>query len=211
MLQRADSMKIAIIGSGIEVFTCGHRLLDKKSNLEIHIFDEKAESGMYGEEPGLFTEWPLTPINWVGSLFSQQPNENSTAIRYSWFVKALSISLAERGVNLHLKSVVKNIDSGIIDFYGAGYLAGGQMKFDDIIDFRGNDSDEVWYGGVMISKPNIEIFGIRPDQTIEVWSKKENIAGNFIQRMEWRGINPQCALIDRINRGIDAAESAISE
>jgi hypothetical protein len=204
-------MKIAIIGSGIEVFTCGHRLLDKNSNLEIHIFDEKAESGMYGEEPGLFTEWPLTPINWVGSLFSQQPNENSTAIRYSWFVKALSISLAERGANLHLKSVVKNIDSGIIDFYGAGYLATGQMKFDYIIDFRDNDSDEIWYGGVTISKPNIEIFGIRPDQTIEVWSKKENIAGNFIQRMEWRGINPQCALIDRINRGIDAAESAISE
>ena len=210
MLQRADSMKIAIIGSGIEVFTCGHRLLDKKSNLEIHIFDEKAESGMYGEEPGLFTEWPLTPINWVGSLFSQQPNENSTAIRYSWFVKALSISLAERGVNLHLKSVVKNIDSGIIDFYGAGYLAGGQMKFDDIIDFRGNNSDEVWYGGVMISKPNVEIFGIRPDQTIEVWSKKE-IEGNFIQKMEWRGIDPQYALIDRINRGIDVAESIIFE
>ena len=54
ILQREDSMKIAIIGSGIEVFTCGHRLLDKNSNLEIHIFDEKAESGMYGEEPGLF-------------------------------------------------------------------------------------------------------------------------------------------------------------
>ena len=42
-------MKIAIVGSGIEVFTCGHRLLDKNPNLEIHIFDEKAESGMYGD------------------------------------------------------------------------------------------------------------------------------------------------------------------
>ena len=38
-------MKIAIIGSGIEVFSCGHRLLDLNSELEIHIFDEKAESG----------------------------------------------------------------------------------------------------------------------------------------------------------------------
>ena len=204
-------MKIAIIGSGIEVFTCGHRLLDKNPNLEIHIFDKKAESGMYGEEPGLFSEWPLTPINWVGSLFSQQPNENSTAIRYSWFVKALSISLAERGVNLHLKSVVKNIDNGIIDFYGAGYLATGKIKFDDIIDFRDNDSNEVWYGGVTVSKTNIEIFGIRPDQTMEVWSKKENLEGNFIQKMEWRGIDPQHALIDRIKKGIDAAESTISE
>ena len=132
-------------------------------------------------------------------------------IRYSWFVKALSISLAERGVNLHLKSVVKNIDRGIIDFYGAGYLATGKMKFDDIIDFRDNDSNEVWYGGVTISRTNIEIFGIRPDQTIEVWSKKENLEGNFIQKMEWRGIDPQRALIDRIKKGIDAAESTISE
>ena len=137
-------MKIAIVGSGIEVFTCGHRLLDKNPDLEIHIFDEKAESGMYGEEPGLFEEWPLIPINWAGSLFSQQPRKNSTAIRYSWFVKALSISLAERGANLHLKTVVKNINSGIIDFYGAGYLANGQMKFDTIIDFSGNDSNNVW-------------------------------------------------------------------
>ena len=47
-------MKIAIIGSGIEVFVCGHRLLDADPNSEIHVFDEKAESGMYGEEPGIF-------------------------------------------------------------------------------------------------------------------------------------------------------------
>ncbi|MAD73050.1 MAG: hypothetical protein CL973_04585 [Euryarchaeota archaeon] len=206
-----DIMKIAIIGSGIEVFTCGHRLLDKNPNLEIHIFDKKAESGMYGEEPGLFDEWPLTPINWVGSLFSQQPKENSTAIRYSWFVKALSISLAKRGANFHLKSVVKNIENGIIDFSGAGYLASGQMKFDDIIDFREYNSDKVWYGGVMISNPKVEIFGIRPDQTIEVWSQEEKIEGNYIQKMEWRGNNPRYALIDRVNKGIEAAESIISE
>ena len=204
-------MKIAIIGSGIEVFTCGHRLLDRNSNLEIHIFDEKAESGMYGEEPGLFDEWPLTPVSWVGSLFSQQPKDTSTAIRYSWFVKALSISLAERGANLHLKTVVKNIDSGIIDFYGAGYLANGQMKFDTIIDFSGNDSNNVWYGGVTISTTNIEIFGVRPDQTIEVWSRKENIEGNLIQTMKWKGTDPRYALTNRIKKGIDVAESTITE
>ena len=44
-------MKIAIIGSGIEVFCCGNRLLDLDPKLELHIFDEKAESGMFGEEP----------------------------------------------------------------------------------------------------------------------------------------------------------------
>tara|TARA_B110000008_G_C16901998_1_gene537175 strand:+ start:483 stop:1097 length:615 start_codon:yes stop_codon:yes gene_type:complete len=203
-------MKIAIVGSGIEVFTCGHRLLDKNPNFEIHIFDEKAESGMYGEEPGIFDEWPLTPLNWVGNLFSQHPQKNSTAIRYSWFVKALSISLAERGVNFHLKSIVKNIEKGIIDFSGAGYLGTGQMKFNDIIDFRENNSDKVWYGGVIISNPSVKIFGIRPDQTIEVWSQEERIEGNYIQKMEWRGNNPQHALIDRVNKGIEVAESTIS-
>ena len=204
-------MKIAILGSGIEVFTCGHRLLDKNPNLEIHIFDEKAESGMYGEEPGLYEEWPLTPINWVGNLFSQQPKEDSTSIRYSWFVKALSISLANRGANFHLKSIVKNVENDIIDFSGAGYLASGQIKFDHIIDFRENNSDSVWYGGVVISSPNAEIFGIRPDRTIEVWSQEEMIEGNYIQKMEWRGKNPRYALIDRVNKGIEAAESTISE
>ena len=53
------------------------------------------------------------------------------------------------------------------------------------------------------------IPGLQAD--LEVWSKKENLEGNFIQKMEWRGIDPQRALIDRINKGIDAAESTISE
>ena len=63
----------------------------------------------------------------------------------------------------------------------------------------------------MISSPNAEIFGIRPDRTIEVWSQEEKIEDNYIQKMEWRGENPRYALIDRVNKGIEAAESTISE
>ena len=85
------------------------------------------------------------------------------------------------------------------------------MKFDDIIDFRENNSTKVWYGGVTISNQTVEIFGIRPDQTIEVWSQEEKIESNYIQKMQWRGNNPRYALIDRVNKGIEAAESAISE
>ena len=59
-------MKIAIIGSGIEVFCCCHRLLDLDPELELHIFDEKAESGMFGEEPGIMQSWPITPAAWFG-------------------------------------------------------------------------------------------------------------------------------------------------
>jgi hypothetical protein len=166
---------------------------------------------MYGEEPGIFSEWPIIPIKWAGNLFNQQPKENSTAVRYSWFVKSLSISLAERGANLHLKSIVKGIEGDQLNFYGAGYLGTGQMKFDRIIDFRTKNSKELWYGGVTISKTDTDIFGIRPDQTIEIWSKNENIGDNLIQKMQWHGQDPRTALIGRVNLGINTAESSLYE
>ena len=202
-------MKIAIIGSGIEVFSCGHRLLDLNSELEIHIFDEKAESGMYGEEPGIFSEWPLTPLSWYGNLFAQEPNEKSTAVRYSWFVKSLSISLAQRGVNIHLKTVVKNIETGKIEFYGAGYKGFGNIVFDHVIDFREKNQENFWYGGVTLFETSSEITGMRPDRTIEVWSMEGEIEGNVLQKMVWSGENPITALTSRIDKGIEAAESII--
>jgi hypothetical protein len=85
------------------------------------------------------------------------------------------------------------------------------MKFDRIIDFRSENSGELWYGGVTISKTNMEIFGIRPDQTIEIWSQNANIGNNLIQKMEWRGTDPRTALISRVDAGINAAESSLSE
>jgi len=202
-------MKIAIIGSGIEVFSCGHRLLDLNSELEIHIFDEKAESGMYGEEPGIFSEWPLTPLSWYGNLFAQEPNEKSTAVRYSWFVKSLSISLAQRGVNIHLKTVVKNIEAGKIEFYGAGYKGSGNIVFDHVIDFRQKNQEKFWYGGVTLFETSSEIIGIRPDRTTEVWSMEGEIEGNILQKMVWSGENPSTALKSRIDKGIESAESII--
>ena len=107
-------MSVAIIGSGVEVFCCAHRLLDINPNLDVHIFDEKAESGMYGEEPGIFEKWPLTPSLWFGEMFSQTPTSESSAVRYSWFVKSLSIALAKRGTTLHLKSRVKKIENNYL-------------------------------------------------------------------------------------------------
>ena len=202
-------MKIAIIGSGIEVFSCGHRLLDLNSELEIHIFDEKAESGMYGEEPGIFSEWPLTPLSWYGNLFAQEPNEKSTAVRYSRFVKSLSISLAQRGVNIHLKTVVKNIETGKIEFYGAGYKGSGNIAFDHVIDFRKKNQKNFWYGGVTLFETSSEITGMRPDRTMEVWSMEGEIEGNVLQKMVWSGENPITALTSRIDKGIEAAESII--
>jgi hypothetical protein len=201
-------MKIAIMGSGIEVFCCAHRLLDLDSKLEIHIFDEKAEAGMYGEEPGIFQKWPITPTSWYGKMFSQAPNKKSTAVRYSWFVKSLSIALAKRGATHHLKTRVTDIRNNEVKYIGAGHLGSGVMKVQQIIDLRENKSGKKWHGA--ISKTTIEgkICGIRPDETVENWSSEE-VKGNFIQKMNWYGEDPEKAISNRVLSGIEAAELTI--
>lgn len=201
-------MKVALIGSGIEVFCCAHRFLDLDPDLEIHIFDEKAESGMYGEEPGIFQKWPLTPAPWYGEMYSQKPNKKSTAVRYSWFVKSLSIALAKRGVTHHLKTRVKKIENNYIQYSGAGHLGVGEIKVQHTIDFRTNNFEKIWYGAVSNTIIEEKICGVRSDKTIEIWGREE-VEGNFVQRMEWKGENPQTSLSNRILAGIEAAELPI--
>lgn len=198
-------MKIAIMGSGIEVFCCAHRLLDLESKLEIHIFDEKAEAGMYGEEPGIFQKWPITPTSWYGKMFSQAPNNKSTAVRYSWFVKSLSIALAKRGATYHLKTRVTDISNNEVKYIGAGHLGSGVMKVQQTIDLRENKLGKKWYGAISKTRIEGKICGIRPDETIETWSNEE-VMGNFIQKMNWYGEDPEKAISNRVLLGIEAAE-----
>ena len=202
-------MKIAIIGSGIEVFCCAHRLLDLYPELEIHIFDEKAESGMYGEEPGIFAEWPPVPSPWFGEMFSQAPNSHSTAVRYSWFVKSLSIMLAKRGATIHLKTRVLKVENNNIHFSGAGTSGAGEINVEKIINFQRADVGKLWYGVISNYIIEDEIFGIRSDKTIEIWLNKKISTGDFIQEMEWYGENPQSALTERALAGIETAELTI--
>tara|TARA_B100001996_G_C18622581_1_gene578342 strand:+ start:401 stop:1012 length:612 start_codon:yes stop_codon:yes gene_type:complete len=202
-------MKIAIIGSGIEAFCCGHRLLDLDPDLDLHVFDEKAESGMFGEEPGLFEKWPLMPGPWVGEMYSQTPTQQFSAVRYSWLVKSISISLARRGTTLHLKSKVNNIENNNVEFSGAGVLGNGKIGFNKVIDFRKGKTGIKWQGGILNNAIEVEICGTRPDNTIEVWWQGEDIEANFIQRMEWHGINPTKALSERVFLGIETAELSI--
>jgi hypothetical protein len=202
-------MKIAIIGSGIEVFCCGHRLLDLNPDLDLHIFDEKAESGMFGEEPGLFENWPFMPSPWVGEMFSQTPTKQSSAVRYSWLVKSISIALARRGTTLHLKSKVNKIENNNVEFSGAGTFGKGQIEFNKVIDFRKGKTGTKWNGGILNNAIEAEICGIRPDNTIEVWWQGEDIEANFIQRMEWYGTNPIKSLSERVFLGIETADLSI--
>tara|TARA_B110000003_G_scaffold238595_1_gene244262 strand:+ start:3028 stop:3639 length:612 start_codon:yes stop_codon:yes gene_type:complete len=202
-------MRIGIIGSGIEVYCCAHRLLDLDQDLDIQIFDEKAESGMYGEEPGIFEKWPLTPGPWFGEMFSQTPTPESSAVRYSWFVKALSIMLGKRGATIHLKSRVKKIENKNIYFSGAGISGTGQIEVETIIDFRKEKLGKKWYGVISNERVGKGFSGTRSDKTIENWSSKKELGENFIQRMQWYGENPVKALSERVMRGIEAAESTI--
>ena len=202
-------MKIAIIGSGIEVFCCGHRLLDLDPELELHIFDEKAESGMFGEEPGIMQSWPITPAAWFGEMYSQTPTEKSTAVRYSWFVKSLSIMLAKRDTTFHLKSRVTKIENNNIHFSGAGVSGTGKLEFTKIIDLRKKKGGKKWFGAISNKIIEGEIYGIRSDNTIEIWSDKGELEGNFIQIMNWEGKNPNSAITERVLLGIETAELTI--
>ena len=117
--------------------------------------------------------------------------------------------MAQRGVNIHLKTVVKNIETGKIEFYGAGYKGSGNIVFDHVIDFREKNQENFWYGGVTLFETSSEITGMRPDRTMEVWSMEGEIEGNVLQKMVWSGENPITALTSRIDKGIEAAESII--
>lgn len=202
-------MKIAIIGSGVEVFCCGHRLLDLDPELELHIFDEKAESGMYGEEPGIIKNWPITPIAWYGKMYSQMPTQKSSAVRYSWFVKSLSIMLAKRDATFHLKSRVTKIGENNVHFSGAGFSGTGNMKFAKIIDLRNKKEEKKWFGAISNEIIEGEIHGTRSDNTVEIWSDKGELEGDFIQIMNWYGKNPKSAISERVQLGIETAELTI--
>ena len=83
---------------------------------------------------------------------------------------------------------------------GALQFLGGNRITLCLSNFSGNLSS-------MSLDTKIEIFGVRPDQTMEIWSQEENMGENLIQRMEWYGTDPRTALSDRVKIGIKAAES----
>jgi hypothetical protein len=149
-------------------------------------------------------------MNWLGSTFSQEPNTNSSAIRYSWFCKAVSISLANRSCFFHLRTKISRIKSTNIEFVGAGFLGSGSLIFDHIINPSISASNKTWFGGTTVDTNCIipkALFGKRSDLIIEVWSENElpsNI--NWLQLMQWKGENPKNLIHSEIEMGLQHAQ-----
>ena len=207
-------MKIAFLDTNLSLLCMAHEILDN-IDCEIHFFTESAEVGMYGEKPGLIDNWPILNINWLGSIFSQEPNINSSAVRYSWFCKAISISLANRNCFFHLRTKIKRIKLTNIEFVGAGFLGSGNLIFDHIISPTNSTSNKTWFGGTTVDKncniPNA-FFGQRSDSILEVWSEDElpsNI--NWLQLMQWKGTNPKNSIHSEVDMGLQKAKEFLKK
>ena len=197
-------MKIAFLDTDLVSLCMAHKILDNLE-CEIHFFTESAELGMYGEEPGLIDNWPLLNSSWISSIFSQEPNSDSTAVRKSWLKKAISISLADRNCFFHLRTRITKINSRTIEFVGAGFAGSGNIFFNHILNQEVTKSENLWYGGTTLEIPKIDniLVGKRSDSIIEIWSEDKlptNI--NWIQQMQWQGTNPKNSIDSEINMGV---------
>ena len=148
-------MKIAFLDTDLVSLCMAHKILDNLE-CEIHFFTESAELGMYGEEPGLIDNWPLLNSSWISSIFSQEPNSDSTAVRKSWLKKAISISLADRNCFFHLRTRITKINSRTIEFVGAGFAGSGNIFFNHILNQEVTKSENLWYGGTTLEIPKID-------------------------------------------------------
>ncbi|HJO42569.1 MAG TPA: hypothetical protein QF508_04090 [Candidatus Thalassarchaeaceae archaeon] len=207
--------RILIHGTELISLICAHSLLDSIKNVEIHLVDSKAEVGLLEEGPGLISanNLPILPNEWIGSLKSQQPRDESTAIRRSWFEKACATKLASRGVFFHLRSKTNKINKSTIKFEGAGLLSGKSLEFDIIINQITPPSNSInWSGGTHSSSTiTSPISGIRPDGLVEEWwGGVPPNRTDWLQRMEWKGVNPRTSIIDDIETGKRLARNAIS-
>jgi len=206
--------KVAIIGGSLRGLSAAHTLLDLDESIEIHLLEESAEIGLIGEGPGLVESWPIMPDHWMANIRSQTPLQSSSAIRRSWMTKGMAIALAERGVNIHLRTRASSRTNKEVTFSGAGYLGSGSMEVDDIIEARDRDDDGgvEWQGGVCLPEhaPSTERKGMRPDGTVEVWWEQADPGSMiWIHRMKWLGEDPRNSLSIEIEEGESLATTSI--
>jgi len=208
-------MRAIILGSSLDAICAAHVLLDSSSNIEIQIITERAEIGLMGEIPGLISSWPPCSPDWISEMASQAPNHTSTAVRGSWFVKALGIQLSKRGCQFHLKTRVTKITETEVHVIGAGNLAKGKVVFDHLLDFRPNEqSNTIWHGIVCRTEdtPEYGISGERSDGTTEVWTKHKP-QGNktSLQEMTWFGTDPSLHISSGVTKGMRIANGIVDK
>ncbi len=209
-------MRVAILGINLPQLICGHRILDKYPNSEIYLISERAEAGLIGESPGLFSKSfsELIPINWISSMGSQTPKPDSTAVRHSWLERAIATKLVQRGANLQLRTKVSKISSSskhILHLSGAGPLSGSELEVNQIIKYPIDKNQKKWVGGIHNDELiNSNHQGYRPDGLIESWWPEEEEPQpnrKFLQSMEWFGQDPSYSLESEIELGLTLAST----
>ncbi len=209
-------MIVAILGVNLPQLICGHRILDKYPNSEIYLISERAEAGLIGESPGLFSKSfsELLPANWISPMGSQTPKKDSTAIRHSWLERAIATKLVQRGANLQLRTKVSKIISSsehILHLSGAGPLSGSELVVNQIIKQPIENIQKKWVGGIHNDKLiNSNHQGYRPDGLVESWwpeDEEPQPNRKLLQSMEWFGEDPSHALEEEIELGLTLAST----
>lgn len=207
---------MAILGINLPQLICGHRILDKHLNSEIYLISERAEAGLIGESPGLFSKSfsELIPSNWISPMGSQTPKPDSTAVRHSWLERAIATKLVQRGANLQLRTKVSKTSSSskhILHLSGAGPLSGSELVVNQIIKHPGDNIQKKWVGGVHNDElMNSNHQGYRPDGLVESWWLEEEEPQpnrKLLQSMEWFGEDPSYALEAEIELGLTLAST----
>lgn len=205
--------RIAILGDSLAALSAAHRMLDKISEADIHIITERAEIGLTGEVPGLTSSWPPCSPHWISEMASQTPNEESTAVRGSWFLKALGIQLSKRGCTFHLRTRVTATSEAEVHFVGAGPMGSSMIPFDHLLDLRPAGQEPAqWHGLVCRTEdaPEVNLSGNRSDGTTEVWAK-EALERNktTLQEMTWIGDDPAAFISEEVEVGMQLAQTIV--
>ena len=204
-------MRVAIIGTNLSNLICAHTILDERPDVELHLIDERAETGLMGEGPGLLTGHfeDLFPKDWHHHLGSQQPNHESTALRRSWLEKSIGSKLSERGAILHLRTrttIEADAEKTRLYLSGAGISSEQELVVDHLLSSIPQIESNAWFGGVHNGEMTDSSHeGSRSDGLVEVWwrgeENRQHEGRKWLQVMEWKGADPRTALFDAISRG----------
>ena len=203
---------IIILGDSLSALCVGHRLLDIAPEAEISLITDRAEIGLIGEIPGLISSWPPCPLHWISDMSSQTPTASSTAVRGSWFLKALGIQLSKRGCAFLLRTRVTTTSEKEVRFVGAGPMGSGAIQTDYLLDLRKHGQPAQWHGFVCRTEDSTRtnIFGDRSDGTTEVWSRERPESnGTSLQEMTWAGEQPSTFITEEVELGIELAQTIV--
>jgi len=204
---------ITILGDSLSALCVGHQLLDLAPETEVCLITDRAEIGLIGEVPGLISSWPPCPPHWISGMSSQTPGTSSSAVRSSWFLKALGIQLSKRGCTFLLRTRVTTTSEKEVKFVGAGPLGNGAIQTDHLLDLRQTSQKSArWHGFVCRTEDATQtsVFGDRSDGTTEVWSReKPKPNGISLQEMTWVGEQPSAFISGEVELGMKLAQTIV--